>query len=192
MSCHWRGLSPRERGNRGRLYSRPTYGRSIPARAGEPPSRPSGDGSRAVYPRASGGTVVAITVVHGRQRSIPARAGEPSTFAVDPQTAPISRSIPARAGEPRPPISAWHDRPVNGLSPRERGNRLVSQRRIRPARLHSGSIPARAGEPRARLRQDALHPGLSPREPGLRPNMPPNIKVYPRASGGTNGTHREG
>ena len=50
------GLSPRERGNRiPRLDSLPAD-RSIPARAGEPPTRPRLSGAGRVYPRASGGT----------------------------------------------------------------------------------------------------------------------------------------
>ena len=51
-----RGLSPRVRGNRIRLPHCPTFGRSIPACAGEPPVNPGSWKLLSVYPRVCGGT----------------------------------------------------------------------------------------------------------------------------------------
>ena len=155
-----------------------TKSRSIPARAGEPSTRPGTPGLRWVYPRACGGTsstpsgTACGKGLSPRVRGNPLLRGGP---------VPYSRSIPARAGEPRPRSGcrtgrrvypracggtvapSRRNQVVQGLSPRVRGNR----RRWCRSPPGSGSIPARAGEP------SGSGPGRS-REP-----------VYPRACGGT-------
>ena len=99
--CWVSGLSPRVRGNHVGGDQVAGGRGSIPARAGEPPSRRLTSIPPTVYPRACGGTVIHAAVVyssHGlsprvrgnllaarrgrrRDRSIPARAGEPRTVA---------------------------------------------------------------------------------------------------------------
>ena len=91
------GLSPRVRGNRGRLGLAFGFVGSIPACAGEPLLRRFPVRRLAVYPRVCGGTARAVRqrgrrlglsprvrgnrdvagVVEGHKRSIPACAGEP-------------------------------------------------------------------------------------------------------------------
>ena len=58
------GLSPRGRGNRTHSSVIPTYGRSIPAWAGEPDGRGSPGRGRRVYPRVGGGTPWAFYHLH--------------------------------------------------------------------------------------------------------------------------------
>ena len=116
------GLSPRVRGNhQGFAAGRADTG-SIPACAGEPPSRKCAPSPSMVYPRVCGGTsgppaarrshrglsprvrgnpptsVLNVT----RRGSIPACAGEPRR---DILRVNWFRSIPACAGEPAPPSS---------------------------------------------------------------------------------------
>ena len=153
-----KGLSPRERGNHFGPPARAGEPGSIPARAGEPPVSASTASRRGVYPRASGGTVApgGAWVVH--TRSIPARAGEPSPrwpaaarVRVYPRASGGTLGRRSRRARSR------------GLSPRERGNRLLGRSRCRGR----GSIPARAGEPSGASRSSSM------------------ARVYPRASGGT-------
>ena len=95
------GLSPRVRGNQVLQHRPATSVRSIPARAGEPPTAASSARRATVYPRACGGTewaLLGLTTatglsprVRGNQAdgrgaadqlgSIPARAGEPSALS---------------------------------------------------------------------------------------------------------------
>ena len=154
------GLSPRVRGNRGFRHATRAPPRSIPARAGEPPSRRTGGSRGRVYPRACGGTVVAGIIgripgglsprVRGnhpqsivRRRchgSIPARAGEPSTGGSARHQAQV---YPRACGGTAPFAAGLHRGP--GLSPRVRGNQIArAERSVDPR-----SIPARAGEPPA-------------------------------------------
>ena len=171
------GLSPRVRGSPRRGDEGcPTAG-SIPARAGEPRSRPGCRRGRRVYPRACGGASFIDRVVHRHQGLSPRVRGSP---ARRPHRSTPSRSIPARAGEP-----AWHrcgmwafwvypracggafrtwvqKRNAWGLSPRVRGSRPSAL----PERVATGSIPARAGEPASRARAATSR------------------RVYPRACGG--------
>ena len=172
------GLSPRERGNQPQLDNLLMSGRSIPARAGEPGVAGRSRRVPTVYPRASGGTVEVRSGRATREGLSPRERGNP---ALRPARGARRRSIPARAGEPPRPSRAiaigtvyprasggtlcvHRLRPGDqGLSPRERGNRLLAQRPLEQRR----SIPARAGEPPAQSSQ----PGPS--------------RVYPRASGGT-------
>ena len=71
------GLSPRVRGNHMRRYAAPTYCRSIPACAGEPPGRMMEPDLAKVYPRVCGGTGLGVSPILAITRSIPACAGEP-------------------------------------------------------------------------------------------------------------------
>ena len=92
-----RGLSPRGRGNPGRLAALGPVRRSIPAWAGEPLSLVRLWAEIPVYPRVGGGTVftfAANAVVTGLS---PRGRGNPADLGAQPDPA---RSIPAWAGEP--------------------------------------------------------------------------------------------
>ena len=91
-------------------------------------------------------------------RSIPARAGEPQSM----NPAALASAVYPRACGGTP-ADRRDTRPVEGLSPRVRGNRWAA---IRRPDCH-GSIPARAGEPRSAGVTRA------------------SVAVYPRACGGT-------
>ena len=172
------GLSPRVRGNPGGQRLLCAGAGSIPARAGEPVPTWNASPTWQVYPRACGGTRMVLaqldkdsglsprvrgnledgwhaTFVNG---SIPARAGEPRCAAA--ASAPSGVYPRACGGTVRADVQIF---PVQGLSPRVRGNRAT----LRCRNLASGSIPARAGEPRIRRRAAGKGP------------------VYPRACGGT-------
>ena len=172
------GLSPRVRGNH-RLQDRVRQAAgSIPARAGEPTAPTGSTPTRAVYPRACGGTQSAH-VGQGRHGGLSPRVrGTAGTqvavgqfYGLSPRVRGNLRaaigsdrsngSIPAPCGGTR--VRKTAARAQNGLSPRVRGNR----RRGRDARPREGSIPARAGEPKR-----APAPACSG-------------SVYPRACGGT-------
>ena len=71
------GLSPRVRGNLHLELSDISAVRSIPACAGEPPSRTQRYQCGKVYPRACGGTAGTVICPADATGSIPARAGEP-------------------------------------------------------------------------------------------------------------------
>ena len=172
------GLSPRERGNRHRRGLHEGIQRSIPARAGEPAIKGWESIDRWVYPRASGGTALVKASLSPRCGLSPRERGNRSRQR---RSLRAGRSIPARAGEPAAQhvlagVDQVYPRASGGtglyqssprwsfgLSPRERGNRLVFVRGHRPLR----SIPARAGEPRSTRTWRSSPP------------------VYPRASGGT-------
>ena len=172
------GLSPRVRGNPLCSQCLKQKAGSIPACAGEPPSRGAWRCVGRVYPRVCGGTFRCLTPkralrglsprVRGNrscrawamaiQGSIPACAGEPSRWLgcrsqsrVYPRVCGGTTATPAATSIP------------TGLSPRVRGNRVRGAVR----RERKGSIPACAGEPRS----------TSP------PVHPP--RVYPRVCGGT-------
>ena len=92
-----RGLSPRERGNHRHDARLDRLERSIPARAGEPPTRPIRRPATTVYPRASGGTPCVPL------RCLPAGGLSPrerGNLHVSEAEHVLYRSIPARAGEP--------------------------------------------------------------------------------------------
>ena len=153
-----RGLSPPTRGNLSQYHGTAVEKRSIPAHAGEPPSRRMSVFASMVYPRPRGGT---------RRR----RPSRPPPRGLSPPTrgnrggpgrqSPYVRSIPAHAGEPRRPpcspsplrvyprprggtaIIACSMRAAIGLSPPTRGNHLDHPMR----EVGVGSIPAHAGEP---------------------------------------------
>ena len=135
------GLSPRVRGNHTVESIKGLENGSIPACAGEPPKDGLADGTQEVYPRVCGGTAarnekpVSVTGLSPRVRG---NRGQPD------QTVICDGSIPACAGEPRSgcwPVSGRRVYPrvcggtllalalslaISGLSPRVRGNPLVS------------------------------------------------------------------
>ena len=92
-----RGLSPRVRGNPAHVAIGIVIARSIPACAGEPPSRGSDSHRASVYPRVCGGTTYTMTGTGVANGLSPRVRGNLM------QTAPeclSERSIPACAGEP--------------------------------------------------------------------------------------------
>ena len=143
LRCCWPGvcgLSPRVRGNLGDNHGVNLAGRSIPARAGEPPCGSGAVSARRVYPRACGGTVARVfhrppgaglsPRVRGnralrlaqriQERSIPARAGEPGLVQHRHDVPWVYPRACGGTRRPRPPYSQdW------GLSPRVRGNPLI-------------------------------------------------------------------
>ena len=172
------GLSPRMRGNPrwSPAIRRPRW--SIPAYAGEPQAGGGAYSRCGVYPRVCGGTGSPATdprnqtglsprmrgnlVARGggpvSTRSIPAYAGEPITHCTHIQS---KRVYPRVCGGTIEPAIANEHRA--GLSPRMRGNQLLTAKR----RMIYRSIPAYAGEPRTGIRS------------------PECEKVYPRVCGGT-------
>ena len=176
--CPSPGLSPRVRGNRGRVVLWLPRRGSIPACAGEPCGRGNGHSCQRVYPRVCGGTACwCMSCLRnyglsprvrgnrlpdsrriGYYRSIPACAGEPQAADVTfygPAVYPrVCGGTPER---PRRRLGA------RGLSPRVRGNHGTARSNTRFTR----SIPACAGEPRV--------------------SKPLSLRnaVYPRVCGGT-------
>ena len=152
------GLSPRVRGNPGLHLLDKLALRSIPARAGEPPSSRRGTPVARVYPRACGGTPAEIVPPNVGQglsprvrgnllretqgslatRSIPARAGEPAATLVQATLVGVYPRACGGTGPGRCPGGS-----LQGLSPRVRGNRGSGYFGSDVKR----SIPARAGEP---------------------------------------------
>ena len=174
------GLSPRMRGNQGRVALNQSGFRSIPAYAGEPEVYTVSARAGKVYPRVCGGTVLAHLPGSDERGLSPRMRG-------NPKTGRCARcrlgSIPAYAGEPRPsnswePLYRVYPRVCGGtwlgasaamyqggLSPRMRGNR----RQLLMVATWIRSIPAYAGEP---SQNDILRR---------------NRQVYPRVCGGTAG-----
>ena len=172
------GLSPRMRGNPGRVCDSLVGQRSIPAYAGEPVHEYLRRSQHQVYPRVCGGTGVACRS-GGMARGLSPRMRGNRCCRLSYISA--WGSIPAYAGEPRQRQIYLHQSEVYprvcggtepcllfahvacGLSPRMRGNRpirILSNIRLR-------SIPAYAGEP---------WPGISATW---------TTEVYPRVCGGT-------
>ena len=152
------GLSPRLRGNLCCNRGNPKSLRSIPAPAGEPASGGPCNSGQSVYPRACGGTWPGPTAYCPARGLSPRLRGNPRRAS---SSAWYTGSIPAPAGEPwQSGLSAlpqtvypracggtlcaglWPS-PVNGLSPRLRGNPPS----IAPSASTVRSIPAPAGEP---------------------------------------------
>ncbi len=152
------GLSPRARGNPSNGSTIAACRGSIPACAGEPLSPPGWVTTIQVYPRVRGGTVSDGRPM-GEEVGLSPRA-RGNLFRTLYSSLP-SRSIPACAGEPalralrfdRLPVyprvrggtSLYGMRrfPINGLSPRARGNHA----RATAVSKSKRSIPACAGEP---------------------------------------------
>ena len=172
------GLSPRGRGNQRIVSHVEAPERSIPAWAGQPPTRSLVRRRSKVYPRVGGATTWGVLMSnktqglsprgrgnHGEgvealrvEGSIPAWAGQPLCAGVPVS---ITKVYPRVGGAtlhrlPSPPGGA-------GLSPRGRGNLVPVGGRGAADR----SIPAWAGQPRRELR------------------VAINIRVYPRVGGAT-------
>ncbi len=162
MASTWywrrRGLSPRVRGNLLQRTAPLDYVGTIPACAGEPPSRSRrGPGNRD-YPRVCGGTPARELAASRGTGLSPRVRGNPKAVPAPP---PRPRTIPACAGEPaagKPDCTgrkdyprvcggteqSWRESPTgNGLSPRVRGNLFV----LAFAVFNVRTIPACAGEP---------------------------------------------
>ena len=172
------------RGNHFREIAFDVVPGSIPAHAGEPRYMRFPFCVPKVYPRACGGTLVGVLRGggvgglsprmrgnRGRWRgrglsggSIPAHAGEPPTPF---RSATKTRVYPRACGGTGPQLA----KPVaiEGLSPRMRGNLVESVAAARDV----GSIPAHAGEPTTTT------------------GMRTNVRVYPRACGGTHDLARD-
>ena len=193
------GLSPRVRGNQRHALGRRRAVRSIPACAGEPLARGRRPRHARVYPRVCGGT-------WARYLSFPSSCGLSPRVRGNRVLVPESRlspgSIPACAGEPigqsgtvsihsvyprvcggtsssGPPLP-----PLNGLSPRVRGN--PGEWPI--GRGFIGSIPACAGEPSFSsqyLATGTVYPrvcggtGLSPRRRPIGLGLSPRVRGNP-------------
>ena len=173
-----RGLSPRVRGNPGRVRAGLPCARSIPACAGEPGLRCCPLRGATVYPRVCGGTCCRQPQRYPRVGLSPRVRG--NLAYTNPPAEPAG-SIPACAGEParrrvaRPRQEVYPRvcggtaalgaiyRGGRGLSPRVRGN----PKRTLRGRSSRRSIPACAGEP------SVLHDTAA------------NNTVYPRVCGGT-------
>ena len=93
------GLSPRGRGNHGRLKVDTRWSGAIPARAGEPPWPDSSTARSWGYPRAGGGTLQTIAR-EGLQAGLSPR-GRGNRVRLLPGLRGVG-AIPARAGEPAP------------------------------------------------------------------------------------------
>ena len=172
------GLSPRLRGNQGPGQVVGFLPGSIPALAGEPPTRLRQPIGGKVYPRACGGTLETQLAAQSAEGLSPRLRGN-QVQGIGHHVG--NRSIPALAGEPARKIAALGPIKVYpracggtrrgsrgggsrwGLSPRLRGNQDHNRRHYQ----QNGSIPALAGEP------DIMLPS------------PVTSTVYPRACGGT-------
>ena len=156
------GLSPRVRGNQPQGVETVLRCRSIPARAGEPHTRPASAPSPSVYPRACGGTIASISSLAGVTGLSPRVRGNLRCYRRRRRN---RGSIPARAGEP------YQQRPVSfavRVYPRACGGTAAASFPAAPGHRRR-SIPARAGEP------TQVHASYEP------------YRVYPRACGGTFG-----
>ena len=152
------GLSPRVRGNLVHPFRLPSAAGSIPACAGEPPTRPGAVTRLGVYPRVCGGTgfinLHAIThqglsprvrgnrhrriLAGGEGGSIPACAGEPGNARAGRSPAGVYPRVCGGTADTGVGRLQRH-----GLSPRVRGNLY----RLLPGADGVRSIPACAGEP---------------------------------------------
>ena len=191
------GLSPRMRGNRGRLSSSGLSARSIPAHAGQPRSNPLDRQRRWVYPRACGATGELRKIQHRIDGPSPRMRGNLSAGSINRVH---FRSIPAHAGQPSPLKCLNSARTVypracgatdnemvlskslEGLSPRMRGN--LNHSRRAPAACRS--IPAHAGQPASQRRPAQAQP-VYPRACGATPrpalSFSPSCGLSPRMRG---------
>ena len=174
----WVGLSPRGRGNHGRLDRPADLPGSIPAWAGKPWRPGSTSWTSRVYPRVGGETTVENQIMGSLRGLSPRGRGNHEITRIAQHG---GRSIPAWAGKPRdhPHRPAWWEvyprvggetsrirrcATVHvGLSPRGRGNHHSEPSRVSWLR----SIPAWAGKP--------LQPPTGGR----------STRVYPRVGGET-------
>ena len=193
------GLSPRLRGNRHGATGQEQTVRSIPAPAGEPPTRTSPRNRTAVYPRACGGTPLLKRMCRGPHGLSPRLRG--NRLRTSDQGRPRTVYPRACGGTPGP-CGCLSTR--IGLSPRLRGNPLATHIAV----VRPRSIPAPAGEPISSGLNSVHEKGLSPRlrgnlalfrrlhvgvrsipapagEPAVDTLVRECWAVYPRACGGT-------
>ena len=158
LNTTFKGLSPRMRGNLGKILVIIEILGSIPTHAGKPGRAVNWRLRHGVYPHACGETAdIRLTVkfaeglsprVRGNPEwprlawlvpgSIPTRAGKPTRSG---PTISSSRVYPHACGETG--ISYRYHAFFEGLSPRVRGNRMFVVVCLEPI----GSIPTRAGKP---------------------------------------------
>ena len=188
-----RGLSPLARGNLNACRWNHADRGPIPARAGQPASRPARRPMNGAYPRSRGATDAGSASLgqspglsplargnlglagdqRGGQRPIPARAGQPCARSM-PETR--RRAYPRSRGATWPGHAAAGQ--AQGLSPLARGNLT----KICAGYGTFGPIPARAGQPpfpiRLRFARTAYprsrgatagHPARRARSAGLSP-----------------------
>ena len=197
------GLSPRVRGNLEQVHRLIQQRGSIPAGAGQPRPTASTSTTTRVYPRGCGATVERGQRTRWGRGLSPRVRGNPSPRAAGPD---LRGSIPAGAGQPSASsplgqrngvyprgcgataIEPIGDFPVNGLSPRVRGNRVGGGRPVPRA----WSIPAGAGQPPS-WRDPPAAPGVYPRGCGATrvalgdlpqdPGLSPRVRGNPRGPG---------
>ena len=168
------GLSPRVRGNLAQVAAKPCTGRSIPACAGEPPSRPQRRHRRMVYPRVCGGTqsrsssMMALTGLSPRVRG---------NQAVRQHAGRVIRSIPACAGEPGP---ARYLRCKSAVYPRVCGGTRIDA--VQPGLAANPAAPRFHGADLEQLQRSI--PACAG-EPGEIAAARVGLRVYPRVCGGT-------
>ena len=154
------GLSPRVRGNPGRIPLGAWDRRSIPASAGEPLSERSTRESLKVYPRECGGTRPRRRNESRLVAVYPRECGEPR---LHPGMAAAMAVYPRECGGT--PISSGIWRGGPGLSPRVRGNRLVGIGQPRVGQVY----PRECGGTWRYVQHQCPDCGLSPRVRGNRP-----------------------
>ena len=157
------GLSPHVRGNHRRLGLLADHRGSIPARAGEPPSRARKSRLSPVYPRTCGGTSFHSPEAFLERGLSPHVRGNP----VDPVNGDILiGSIPARAGEPRtrPQRAQTHRRaPLPAHAHARRRRRNTDRRRSRSRKLVKNKVyPRTCGGTVCHLVLSLSTYGLSP------------------------------
>ncbi len=156
--ANWPGLSPRARGNQGKISPGSVLVGTIPAGAGEPRSWRGVGALIWDYPRGRGGTRHNTARSDSFEGLSPRARWNLGAVGVDDD---LAGTIPAGAGEPRRrpltrrtagdyPRGRGGTRAVHtlaasgaGLSPRARGNRQAIDFEV----VLGGTIPAGAGEP---------------------------------------------
>ena len=139
---HYRGLSPRVRGNLWDGLETARNRRTIPACAGEPRAHPQPERLRKDYPRVCGGTTRRGQSQVPEGGLSPRVRGNPDHQLVDGVDA---RTIPACAGEPTLELSAGHaamdyPRVCGGTSPCYFGPRLDCGLSPRVRGNHTGDL----------------------------------------------------
>ena len=196
-SCSSTGLSPRGRGNRIHISHESRRERSIPAWAGKPNDSTTTFVRMGVYPRVGGETSCSCRACRWRYGLSP--RGRGNRYHRGRRQQRIG-SIPAWAGKPRsyrsassrpavyPRVGGETSRTANsrprgtGLSPRGRGNRVVSSAAVVSAR----SIPAWAGKPAgagAGKRSSEVYPRVGGETPLLYQDRVPAEGLSPRGRG---------
>ena len=198
-----RGLSPRVRGKQATSRMGAAPKRSIPACAGEAPSRPSASMVNAVYPRVCGGSPrfdtpalpkgglsprvrgkrLGVRALEFHRRSIPACAGEaPGNWNRETASQVYPRVCGGSNGGRTSACAA------PGLSPRVRGKQGGATMNVEVRR----SIPACAGEASLLLRghtEAEVYPRVCGGSGMARPSALPARGLSPRVRGKHNPLH---